>query len=79
MEVFIAKNHNGRRTPRDYMHTARSRYDKAGSGVWIGAGLVVLTVIVYMLFATTVPRTIDDGTARAPSTSTTPENAPDTK
>jgi ABC-type Fe3+ transport system permease subunit len=79
MEAAMPANDNNRRTPRDYMNAARSRYDNAGSSVWIGVGLAVLTVIVYMLFAATVPRTIDDGTARAPTTTSTPKIEPDTK
>jgi ABC-type Fe3+ transport system permease subunit len=79
MEASMAAKDNNRRTPRDYMNAARSRYDNAGSSVWIGVGLAVLTVIVYMLFAATVPRTIDDGTARAPTTTTTPKTAPGNK
>ena len=70
----MAVHDHDRRTPRDYNHNARSRYDDAGSGAkWIGVllGLAVLAFLGYMLFATPNTDTTLDGTPQTPQNPTT--------
>ncbi len=64
---------NDRRTPGDFIYTARSRYDDAGSRTqWFKVllGSAVFAFVAYMLFTT--PRTETTGDIiRQTSTSTT--------
>ncbi len=75
----MAVHDHERRTPRDYIHNARSRYDDAGSGMkWVGLfiGLAVLALIGYMLFATPNTDTTLDSTPQTPQTTTAPTTQP---
>ena len=73
-----------RRTARDYMQDARTRYDDTSPGTrWVGilAGLAAIAFILYMIFATANPTNTGDAirqtpqnptTTTAPRTTTTP-------
>jgi hypothetical protein len=71
----MAINDNSRRTPRDYMHGARTRYDDASTGTrWTGilVGLGFLAFIAYLLFAATNdPSTTGDAVRQTPQNPTT--------
>jgi succinate dehydrogenase hydrophobic anchor subunit len=71
----MAVHDNERRTARDYMHNARTRYDDTSSGSrWIGivVGLALLAFIVYMLYAAaTGPDTTGDAVRQTPQNPTT--------
>jgi len=60
-----------RRTPRDYIRNARSRYDTAGGSTWtaILIGLAVLAIVVYMIFSVAAPNRT--GTYTQPTGTTT--------
>lgn len=75
----MAVHDHERRTPRDYIHNARFRYDDAGWGMkWVGLfiGLAVLALIGYMLFATPNTDTMLDSTPQTPQTTTAPTTQP---
>jgi hypothetical protein len=66
--------HDDRRTPRDYIRNARSRYDASATGTsWAAVliGLAILAFIAYMLFAGAGPDTTGDATRQAPNNTTT--------
>jgi hypothetical protein len=70
----MAVHDNDRRTARDYMHNARTRYDDTSSGTrWFGilAGLAIVAFILYMLFAAANPRDTGEAVRQTPQNPTT--------
>jgi hypothetical protein len=75
----MAVHDNERRTPRDYMHNARTRYDDTGAaGKWIafmvGIGLIAMVVFIFAAGTDTTDTTSDAirQTPQNPTTTTAP-------
>jgi hypothetical protein len=84
--------HDDRRSPGDYIRNARTRYEESRTGTgWAAvlAGLAVLAVIAYMLFAGATTDRTGEAVRQTPNTgptniqrtapSTTPSTAPTTQ
>ena len=75
----MALHDQERRTPRAYMHHARTRYhDTGASSKWIAfmAGIGLIALVVF-IFAAGADDTINDAiTQKAPTTTTAPTNTP---
>jgi hypothetical protein len=81
----MAVHDNDRRTARDYMRDARTRYDGANSATrWGGAllALVLLAFIIYMFVTASGPNpnsTVFDGRTTPSAPTTGPATAPTTQ
>ena len=77
----MAIHDHDRRTPRDYMHDARSRYSDANTGtksIGLLIGLALLGFIAYMLLATPSQDPTGGITRSTPTTTAPAPGAPTT-